>query len=135
MAVTEAHLNCTREDQLRWFKEIWDRCCELLKKDIDIRAVTAWSLLGAYDWDSLLINQAGHYETGVFDISSDIRRPTAMVKLIQSLNSSGTCDHPLLENKGWWHRHNPAADAIEKVPVKTAPVLILGNGSLLRPLQ
>ena len=32
------------------------------------QAVTAWSLLGAFDWNSLLTLEAGHYEPGVFDV-------------------------------------------------------------------
>jgi dTDP-4-dehydrorhamnose reductase len=33
-----------------------------------VRAVTAWSLLGAYDWTSLLTREDGVYECGVFDL-------------------------------------------------------------------
>ena len=29
MAVTESHLHCTREEQLRWFKEIWDDAIDI----------------------------------------------------------------------------------------------------------
>lgn len=130
MAVTEAHLHCTREDQLRWFKEIWDNCCSLVKDGIDIKAVTAWSLLGAYDWNSLLVRDDGSYETGVFDLVNESRRPTAMVKLIKSLGIEGQYEHPLLNNKGWWHRHNPALKHKYIQPPVTAPLLIIGNGTL-----
>ena len=54
IAVTECHLSCSREEQLRWLKETWDSCCTLKREGIDIKAMTAWSLLGAYDWNSLL---------------------------------------------------------------------------------
>ena len=26
VAITEAHLGCTREEQMRWLKEVWDGC-------------------------------------------------------------------------------------------------------------
>ncbi|MCW3091596.1 MAG: sugar nucleotide-binding protein [Ferruginibacter sp.] len=132
MAITEAHLHCSREDQLRWFKEIWDNCCNLVKKGINIKAVTAWSLLGAYDWNSLLVQDAGMYETGVFDLTTHSRRPTAMVKLIRSLSTEGEFNHPLLTNKGWWYRHNPAIKREMNVlsALNTPPLLIIGSGTL-----
>jgi len=49
IAVTEAHLGSTREEQLRWLKEIWD-AAKVYGRRVDVRAVTAWSLLGTYDW-------------------------------------------------------------------------------------
>jgi dTDP-4-dehydrorhamnose reductase len=85
MAVTESHLHCTREEQLRWFKETWDICCSLKKQGIDIKAVTAWALLGAYDWNSLLTAENFHYEPGSFDISNNKFRRTALGKLVRSL--------------------------------------------------
>lgn len=103
MAVTECHLNCTREEQLRWFKETWDACCQLNRKGIPVKAVTAWSLLGSYDWDSLLLRHNGHYEPGVFDISAGYLRPTLLAKMISTLASGQSFQHPLLANKGWWH--------------------------------
>ncbi len=57
MALTEVHLNCTREEQMRWFMESWQTCKELIREQIDMRAITAWSLLGAFDWNSLLTRQ------------------------------------------------------------------------------
>ena len=39
IAVTEVHLHCTREEQLRWFKEKYETCCSLVKEGIPIRAV------------------------------------------------------------------------------------------------
>ena len=68
LAATEVHLGCTREEQLRWLKEIWDAALRLRARGADVRAVTAWALLGSYDWDSLLTRRRGHYETGAFDV-------------------------------------------------------------------
>lgn len=106
MAMTEIHLNCTREEQMRWFKECWDNCVELRKEGVDIKAVTAWSLLGAYDWDSLLTKNNQSYETGVFEISNNQLRATAMAGLIKCLSGKNDYEHPLLLNKGWWHQKN-----------------------------
>jgi dTDP-4-dehydrorhamnose reductase len=107
MAVTEAHLNCTREDQLRWMKQIWDDCCIAKREGMDIRAVTAWALLGACDWDSLLTAADGHYESGAFDVSETVPRMTALGRLIRGLTADTGYDHPLLNGPGWWQRHLP----------------------------
>jgi dTDP-4-dehydrorhamnose reductase len=32
IAITENHLSCTREEQMRWFKETWTACCHLKKE-------------------------------------------------------------------------------------------------------
>lgn len=129
MAITECHINCSREEQLRWFKENWDTCCRLRKEGIDVKAITAWSLLGAFDWNSLLMVNNGHYETGVFDIRENKIRPTALSKLIRSLSESGSFEHPLLLEKGWWNK-NPIGQMGEQIQ-KTPPLLIIGrNGTL-----
>ncbi|WP_242696538.1 family 1 glycosylhydrolase [Longitalea luteola] len=105
LAITEAHLHCDEVEQGRWFKEIWDACCMARQEGVDVRAVTAWALLGAYDWCSLLTKEELVYECGVFDISHTGLRPTLTAGLIASLANHGYCDHPLLHQKGWWH-HN-----------------------------
>jgi dTDP-4-dehydrorhamnose reductase len=48
LAVTEVHLHCHREEQLRWFTYVWDACKKLIKKGVDIRGVTAWAVFGSF---------------------------------------------------------------------------------------
>jgi dTDP-4-dehydrorhamnose reductase len=122
IAITEAHLNCTREEQLRWLNEIWTTACHARRRGVDIRSVTAWALTGAYDWDSLLTRNDGHYESGPFAISGNRTEMTAGTKitegtkmtagikitavghLIKALAANGFMDHPLLLEPGWWNR-------------------------------
>lgn len=104
VAVTEAHLGCTREEQLRWLLEIWRGANRLRREGADVRAVTAWSLLGAFDWNSLLTENRGHYEPGVFDIRGGWPRPTALAKLMQELAAGREPSHPSLGQPGWWRR-------------------------------
>lgn len=104
VAVTEVHLGCTREEQLRWLKEVWDGAVGLRHEGIDVRAVTAWSLLGAYDWNSLVTRAEGHYEPGVFDLRSPRPRPTAIARMLSDLARGRKPDHPVLDTPGWWHR-------------------------------
>jgi dTDP-4-dehydrorhamnose reductase len=132
LAVTECHLSCTREEQLRWFRETWDRCSQLKQEGVDVRAVTAWSLLGACDWNSLLMRQDNYYEPGVFDVQQQRIRPTALAKLVHALGTTGDYAHPLLAEPGWWNRihHHEAMDK-KIIHQPAAPLLIIGrNGTL-----
>jgi dTDP-4-dehydrorhamnose reductase len=104
VAVTEAHLDCTREEQLRWLMEVWCAAQNLHREGLDVRAVTAWSLLGAFDWNSLLTRQDGYYESGAFDLRSDSPRPTAVATMLEQLARDGVFEHPTLALPGWWHR-------------------------------
>lgn len=104
IAVTEVHLGCTREEQLRWVKDVWTAAVELRSQNVDVRAVTAWAAFGAFDWNSLLTGDAGCYEPGVFDLRSPTPRPTALASMIKTLASGDSFDHPVLDTPGWWHR-------------------------------
>lgn len=104
LAVTEVHLGSTREEQLRWLKEIWDAAKNLQQQGVDVRAVTAWSLLGTYDWNCLVTRMNGHYESGVFDVRSPQPRPTAIAQMLRVLAAGREPHHPLLNVPGWWRR-------------------------------
>ncbi len=104
VAFTEVHLGCTREDQLRWLGEAWDAACALREEGVDVRALTVWSLLGAYDWNTLVTAERGFYEPGVFDMRSPRPRPTALAHMTHALATRGHFEHPVLESKGWWRR-------------------------------
>jgi dTDP-4-dehydrorhamnose reductase len=104
LAVTEAHLGCTREEQLRWFVEVWEAARALREEGADVRAVTAWALLGSFDWNSLLTRDEGHYEPGVFDLRAPAPRPTALAALLRELARGDSPSHPALDSPGWWRR-------------------------------
>ena len=138
MAVTEAHLGCTREDQLRWLADIWAGARAARSAGVDVRAVTAWSLLGAYDWDSLVTRPQGNYESGAFDVRSGEPRLTALGRLVRTLATGREPDHPLLAIPGWWHpgRVADAAAAATGDPAPAwdpggRPLLIAGGGGTL----
>ncbi len=138
LAITEVHMNCGREHQLRWLKQIWDVVCNLKMGGIDIKAVTAWSLLGSYGWNSLLTGNMNHYEPGVFVIRNGKPYETAVAKMLRSLSINKQYHHPLVEQPGWWETdsrfiHSKDKTGIPSIQKKTkaSPILIVGkNGTL-----
>jgi dTDP-4-dehydrorhamnose reductase len=104
VAVTEAHIDAGREDQLRWLLEIWRAAQSARNGGADVRAVTAWSLLGSFDWNCLLGECRGYYEPGPFDVRAPAPRPTALAALIAELAAGKSASHPVLHGDGWWRR-------------------------------
>jgi dTDP-4-dehydrorhamnose reductase len=104
LAVTEVHNGCTREEQVRWLREAWETAQRLRTRGVDVRAVTAWALLGTFDWNSLLTRPLGHYEVGAFDVRCDPPRPTALAAELKRLATGAGDPHPAAEGPGWWRR-------------------------------
>ena len=108
LAVTEAHLACSREEQMRWVLEIWRDANALREREgVEVRAATLWSLLGTFDWCHLLTREAGDYEPGVFDLrvpAGRPPRPTGLARLARELATVGDSAHPALDVPGWWRR-------------------------------
>lgn len=160
IAITETHIDSRREDQLRWLMEIWQAAQAARQRGIPVRAVTVWALLGSYDWNCLVTQARGYYETGAFDLRSTPPRATAVAGLMRELASGREASHPVLAGKGWWRREgrffcppvsrasppalaasgaerssNQKSDPLRLVPKKTgpviaAPILIVGSGVL-----
>jgi dTDP-4-dehydrorhamnose reductase len=106
MAVTEVHIDSHREDQMRWLAEIWRGAAKAREAGADIRAVTVWSLLGSYDWNSLVTLSQGYYEPGPFDLRSREPRPTAIAQVMRELAEGREPAHPVLSGPGWWRRQD-----------------------------
>jgi len=104
VAVTEAHIDSTREDQLRWVVEVWRAAEAARGSGADVRAVTLWALFGAFDWNCLVTRCDGYYEPGAFDVRASPPRATALATLAQSLAAGVVPAHPVLAGPGWWRR-------------------------------
>ncbi len=140
IAITEVHMGCTREEQMRWLHQAWLAAIEARREGVDVRAVTAWAAFGAVDWSSLLTRETGHYEPGLWDIRSDPPRRTAVGALAACLARGQATDaaalHPVLAGPGWWQRDlrfgvPPHGEALA-LPERGAPLLIVGHGALAR---
>ena len=104
IAVTEAHIDANREDQLRWLLEIWNAALKARQQGADVRAVTVWALLGSFDWNCLVTECRGYYEPGPFDVRGPAPRPTALATLMRELASKRPLSNPVLQGEGWWRR-------------------------------
>ena len=142
IAVTEAHLHCSRESQMKWFMEIYESSAKLCSEGVDIKAVTVWSMLGSYGWNKLLLSDEMEYERGTFDVSSGKRRPTAMASMIRTLAETGTFSSDVMEGDAWWkceNRYFPlktCAPQTFELTDRCRPVLIIGkNGTLGKALS
>jgi dTDP-4-dehydrorhamnose reductase len=135
VAITEVHLACTRDEQMRWLVESWRGAQRARAEGADVRAVTAWALLGSYDWDSLVTRDAGRYEPGVFDVRSPVPRPTALAAVVRTLAAGGEPRHPALAGTPWWRRPDRMIRwAARRTPAwgtADPPVLIIGSTGTL----
>jgi dTDP-4-dehydrorhamnose reductase len=106
VALTEVHLGCTREEQLRWLMEAWDGARGARRSGADVRAVTAWGLFGLSDWDSLVTLPQGHYEPGAYDARGIPPRPTALAAMVRELAAAREPTDVVLSSPGWWRRES-----------------------------
>jgi dTDP-4-dehydrorhamnose reductase len=104
IAITEVHHGCHRDEQLRWFVEVWNTAKQLREEGMDLRAVTIWSMFGNVDWRFLLTQKNGFYDTGAFDVRGGTPRPTVVAKAAKALAHGEGFDHPVLDSPGWWRR-------------------------------
>ncbi|MDX2052845.1 MAG: glycoside hydrolase [Polyangiaceae bacterium] len=102
MAITEAHLACSPSEQASWLAYVWRSCLAAQARGLDIRAVTAWALLGSFGWNKLVTEDGGKYEPGVLRLEGGVPVETDVASLVREL-----ADGRLPENDGagWWCRH------------------------------
>ncbi|QJD97085.1 sugar nucleotide-binding protein [Mucilaginibacter robiniae] len=138
VAVTEVHLHCTREEQMRWLHEVWTAANRLQTEGYPVIAITAWAILGSHGWNKLLTQPNGTYEPGIFDVRTGQLRSTALGHMLQAYSEKQHFEHPVLKNNGWWKRvdriiyrpedHTSSADIIAH---NSRPILILGKTTTL----
>jgi dTDP-4-dehydrorhamnose reductase len=134
LVITEVHHGCTRDEQLRWFRDTWGEALGLQREGVDVRAVTLWSLFGNIDWRSLVTRDDGAYDPGAFDIRAPTPRPTAIARAAGALAHGETFRHPVLESPGWWRRSDrfyPWCEANAAPCEGGRPLLVTGASGTL----
>lgn len=104
IAVTESHLGCAVAAQISWVLEGWTACQTLRAQGVEVEAFTVWSLLGAFDWDSLLTREDGRYEPGVFDLTQGEPGWTPLASVVAQLGARGRSQQDAAPSPGWWRR-------------------------------
>lgn len=105
IVLAEVQLAGEPDDQIAWWRSAWAAGLAARRAGVDLRAVTAWSALGAYDWPSLLAREDGIYEPGAFDVRSSAPTRTALGDAIAA--AAAGRDLPTLQevaHTGWWDR-------------------------------
>ena len=144
VALTEVHIDAPRDDQLRWLMECWHAANDAASAGVNVRGFTPWSLLGSFDWNSLVTESRGYYESGAFDVRAKVPRPTAVARAIRQIASGQVADHPVLSTHGWWCRDGRLSHSVvvrdqtnSRYPRSgmlsndTAPLLITGASGTL----
>lgn len=104
MAVTECHLGASADEQIRWLEESWQAALAARAAGADVWALTVWSLLGAFDWDSLVTCERGSYEPGAFDVRAGVPRETDVAAWVRARANGRTPPLEGVETPGWWRR-------------------------------
>ncbi len=114
VAITEAHLGCDPEEQVRWLAEIWQEAEAAKAAGADVRAVTVWALLGSFNWCHLCTQDTDAYEPGVFDLVEGVPVATQLTRLVRKLGH-GRPPEDGAEQAGWWHQ--PDRFAVAPAPL------------------
>ena len=104
VAITEVHLGCTPEEQVRWLAECWQGALRARSRGVDCQALTIWALLGSYFWNELVTEDNGHYEPGTFDVRSGALQPTQLARVVAQIARGKSPSHPALTHTGWWRQ-------------------------------
>lgn len=104
MAIGEAHLGASVDEQLRWLEEIYGDALRLQERGVDLRAVTVWSVFGAWNWNSMLTRDENHYETGCFDARCTPPKETALAEWVRARARGSAFQHEALDSRGWWRQ-------------------------------
>jgi dTDP-4-dehydrorhamnose reductase len=102
LAITEVHVHGSPYEQIAWFNYIWKTCSQLIRKGMDIRAITAWAMFGTFGWSKLLRENPGEYERGVFDISTGEVESTPYTDFLKALIRNPRVSDGYDRN-GWWN--------------------------------
>jgi dTDP-4-dehydrorhamnose reductase len=113
LILSEIALAGEPEDQVAWWREAWLAAEQARARNIDIRAVTAWSVFGSVDWHVLMRRRDDLYAPGAFDVTyvpprrrplaDAIARTRARKTRAPGNNVRGRAGLAA-ERQGWWQR-------------------------------
>ena len=118
VAITEAHIGCTREEQMRWLVEAWQGAHARARRAAPTSARSPPGRCSGRGTGTRLLTRdaASHYEPGAFDVRDRRRgRPTALAgRWPRSRPPAATPAHPGARARpGWWRRGHAAPPAVD----------------------
>jgi len=113
LALGEVHVHAPADERVRWLAQHVEDVRALRAARVDVRAVGVWAAFGMVDWHSLLREDAGVAEDGVFTFAGadGVPRPTALADAVASLTRTGTLAADGV--RGWWEREDRYLDVAE----------------------
>ena len=106
LAITEVHLGCTVDEQIRWFVESWKAAMQARRDGVHCIALTAWAMLGSHYWNELVTSENGYYEPGIFDVRSGELMATELAQVVAEIAGGREPRHSALTQSGWWRQSN-----------------------------
>lgn len=104
VALTEVHLGCSVDEQIRWLAQAWHATRRAQRVGANCAALTIWALLGSHHWNQLVTCANGYYEPGVFDVSRGQPVATELATVAAQIATGHEPQHPALNAPGWWER-------------------------------
>lgn len=102
IALTEVHLGGPPAEQICWLAAAYGAMQTAQGEGVQCAALTAWALLGSYFWNELVTRDNGHYEPGVFDVSSGRPVATPVAEVVAQMAAGRAPRHGALARGGWW---------------------------------
>jgi dTDP-4-dehydrorhamnose reductase len=104
LAITEAHLGSTPDEQVKWLLYVWREAAEARRRGVDVQAVTAWALLGSHGWADLVRTPPSLYEPGVFAVTNGELVETPLTSIVAALCRQEAPPDVSSFRGGWWER-------------------------------
>jgi dTDP-4-dehydrorhamnose reductase len=101
LALTEVQLAGELGDQVAWWREAWEAAVAATDRGVPVVAVTAWSVFGSWDWDSVLLGHRRTFEPGCLSPAPRFSRPHPLEGALRRTVRDG---HPGPSPDGWWRR-------------------------------
>jgi dTDP-4-dehydrorhamnose reductase len=107
MALTEAYLSCTEDEQVRWLKHVCGDIDAVRHQGVDVRSIAFWALLGEFGWNKLVTSIGdAEYEPGAFDIRHEPIRETLTATFIREFTRGVRQEEEWIKQPGWWQRED-----------------------------
>jgi len=104
LALGEVHVHGTPGERVRWLAQHVDDVRALRDASVDLRAIGVWAAFGMTDWHSLLREDAGITEDGIFTFAgaNGIPERTLLAQAVSELARTGRISG--VDVEGWWDR-------------------------------